>query len=79
MNIQWFRKLSRPVNSYFDLLLSIFYDYIKEERSPGYGESDPCEYSRLLTCEKSGLELGLALAPALWATWRPRKLTSQKS
>jgi hypothetical protein len=37
------------------------YDYIKEERSPGYGESDPCKYSRLLTCEKSGLELGLAL------------------
>jgi hypothetical protein len=36
--------------------------YIKEERSPGYGESDPFEYSRLLTCEKSGLELGLALA-----------------
>ncbi len=38
------------------------YDYIKEERSPGYGESDPCEYSRLLMCEKSGLELCLALA-----------------
>jgi threonine synthase len=37
------------------------YDYIKEERSLGYGESNPCEYSRLLTCEKSGLELGLAL------------------
>jgi hypothetical protein len=38
------------------------YDYINEERSPGYGESDPCKYSRLLMCEKSGLELGLALA-----------------
>jgi hypothetical protein len=38
------------------------YDYFNEERCPGYGESDPCEYSRLLTCEKSGLELGLAFA-----------------
>jgi hypothetical protein len=37
------------------------YDYFNEEGSPGY-ESDPCEYSRLLTCEKSGLGLGLALA-----------------
>jgi hypothetical protein len=43
-------------------LLSIFDEYINEERSPGYGESDPCEYSRLLMCEKLGLELGLALA-----------------
>jgi hypothetical protein len=31
-------------------------------KKEGYGESDPCEYSRLLTCEKSGLELSLALA-----------------
>ncbi len=62
MNIQQFRKLSRPANSYFDSLLSIFDDYINEERSPGYGESDPSKYSTLLTCEKSGLELGLALA-----------------
>ncbi len=54
--------MSRPVDSYFDLLLSILYDYIKEERSPGFGESDPCKYFRLLTCKKSGLELGLALA-----------------
>jgi hypothetical protein len=38
------------------------YDFINEERSPGYAESDPCEYSRLLTCKMSGLELGLALA-----------------
>jgi hypothetical protein len=44
------------------LLLSILYGYLNEERSPGYGESNPCEYSRLLTCKKSGLELGLALA-----------------
>jgi hypothetical protein len=36
--------------------------YVNEERSPGYGESDPCKYSRLLTYEKSCLELGLALA-----------------
>jgi hypothetical protein len=40
------------------------YDYLNEERSPGYGESDPYEYSRLLMCEKSGLELDLALAAA---------------
>jgi hypothetical protein len=38
------------------------YEYLNKERSPGYGESDPCEYSRLLTCKKSGLELGLAQA-----------------
>jgi hypothetical protein len=62
MNIQWFRKLSCPVDSYFSSLLSILYDSLNEERSPGYGESDPCKYSRLLTCEKSGLELGLAQA-----------------
>jgi hypothetical protein len=43
-------------------LLSIFDEYINEERSPGYGESNRCEYSRLLMCEKSGLELSLALA-----------------
>jgi hypothetical protein len=43
-------------------LLSFFDKYINEERNPGYGESDPCEYARLLTCEKSGLELGLVLA-----------------
>ncbi len=54
--------MSRPVDSCFDSLLSIFGEYISEERSPGYGESDPCEYSRLLTCKKSGLELCLALA-----------------
>ncbi len=35
--------------------------YMKKE-SPGYGESEPCQYSRLLTCKKSGLELGLAQA-----------------
>jgi hypothetical protein len=62
MTVQWFRKLSRPVDPYFSSILSIMYDYLNEERSPGYGESNPCEYSRLLTCEKSGLELGLALA-----------------
>jgi hypothetical protein len=62
MNIQWFRKLSRPADSCFVLLLSIFDEYINEDRSPGYGESDPCKYSRLLMCKKSGLELGLALA-----------------
>jgi hypothetical protein len=44
------------------MLLSIFGKYINEERSPGYGESDPCEYSRLLMCENSGLELGPALS-----------------
>jgi hypothetical protein len=38
------------------------YYYINEERSPGYGESNPFEYSRLLMCKKSGLELGLAFA-----------------
>jgi hypothetical protein len=38
------------------------YDYLNEERSLGYGESNPCKYSRLLTCKKSGLELGLAFA-----------------
>jgi hypothetical protein len=43
-------------------LLSIFDEYIIEERSPVYGGSDPCKYPRLLTCEKSVLELGLALA-----------------
>jgi hypothetical protein len=36
-----FRKLSRPVDSYFSSLLSILYEYLYEERSPGYGESDP--------------------------------------
>jgi hypothetical protein len=40
--------------------LSILYEYLYEERSPGYRESDQCEYSRLLKCKKSGLELGLA-------------------
>ncbi len=60
MNLQQFRKLSRPANSCLGLLLSIFDEYINEERSPG--ESDPCVYSRLLTNEKSGLELGLAFA-----------------
>ncbi len=35
---------------------------IQRRRSPGYLESDPCNYSRLLMCKKSGLELGLALA-----------------
>jgi hypothetical protein len=64
MNIQWFRKLSRPADSCFVLLLSIFDKYLNEERSPGYGESDPCKYSKLLTCEQSGLKLGLALAAA---------------
>jgi hypothetical protein len=54
--------MSRPANSCFDALLSIFDEYLNKERSPGYGESDPCEYSRLLMCEKSSLELGLALA-----------------
>jgi hypothetical protein len=62
MNIQWFRKLSRPIDSYFSSFLSILYDYLNEERSPRYGESDPCQYSRLLMCKKSGLELGLAQA-----------------
>ncbi len=62
MNIQQFRKLSRPVDSYFSSVLSILYDYLNEERSPGYGESDPCVYSRLLMCEKQGLELGLVQA-----------------
>ncbi len=62
MNIQWLRKLSCLVDSRFVSLFSIFNDHINEERSLGYGKSDPCEYSRLLTCEKSGLELGLALA-----------------
>jgi hypothetical protein len=38
------------------------YTYINEDRSPGYGGSDPCKYSRLLTCKMSGLEFGLALA-----------------
>jgi hypothetical protein len=33
MNIQWFRKLSCPVDSYFSSLLSILYDYLNEERS----------------------------------------------
>jgi hypothetical protein len=33
MNIQQFRKLSRPVDSYFDSLLSILYDYIKEKKA----------------------------------------------
>jgi hypothetical protein len=61
MNVQWFRKLSCPTDSCFVLLLSIFDEYINEERSPGYGESNPCDYSRLLLCEKSGLELGLVL------------------
>jgi hypothetical protein len=41
MKIQLFRKLSRPVDSYFSSLLSILYEYLYEERSPGYGESDP--------------------------------------
>jgi hypothetical protein len=54
-----YRKLCRAQ------LLSIFDAYINEERSPGYGESKPCEYSRLLMCKKSGLELGLALAAGL--------------
>ncbi len=62
MNIQQFRKLSRPIDSYYSSLLCILYDYLNEERSPGYGESDPCIYSRLLMREKSGLELGLAFA-----------------
>jgi hypothetical protein len=62
MNIHWFRKLSCPADSCFVSLLSIFDEYLNVERSPGYGESDPCKYSKLLTCEKSGLELGLALA-----------------
>jgi hypothetical protein len=44
------------------LFLSIFDEYLNEERSLGYGESDPCKYSRQLMCEKSCLELGLALA-----------------
>jgi hypothetical protein len=34
-------------------------DFIYEERSPSYGEIYPCQYSPP-TCEKSGLELGLA-------------------
>jgi hypothetical protein len=38
------------------------YDYLNKEARAGYGESDPCKYSRLLTCEKPGLELSLALA-----------------
>ncbi len=46
----------------FCFVTFFFDEYINEERSPGYGVSDPCEYSRLLTFEKSGLELGLALA-----------------
>jgi hypothetical protein len=62
MNIQKFRKLSRTANSCLDSLLSIFDEYINKEQSPGYGESDTCKYSRLLTGEKSSLELGLALA-----------------
>ncbi len=62
MNIQLFRKLSHQDDSCFFSLLSIFDVDMNEERSPGYGESDPCEYSWLLTCQKSGLELGLALA-----------------
>jgi hypothetical protein len=71
MNIQWFRKLFRPVDSYFSSLLSILYNYLNEERSPGYGESDPCQYSRLLTCEKSGLELGQAQAAGPQGNLRP--------
>ncbi len=55
-------KAVSPANSCLDLLLSIFDEYINEERSPSYGESDPCVYSRLLMYEKSGLELGLAFA-----------------
>jgi hypothetical protein len=59
MNIQWFRKLFRG--------------YLNEERSPGYGESNPCQYSRLLTYEKSGLELGLAQAAGPLGNLRPGK------
>jgi hypothetical protein len=46
----------------FRFVTFYFNEYIYEERSLGYGESNPGEYSRLLTCEKSGLELNLALA-----------------
>jgi hypothetical protein len=46
----------------FGFVTFYFDECINEERIPGYGESDPCEYSRMLTCKKSGLELFLALA-----------------
>ncbi len=62
MNIQYLRALSCPADFRFSLLLFFRERYLDEERSPGNGESDPCEYSRLLTWEKSGLELGLVLA-----------------
>jgi hypothetical protein len=54
------------------------YDYINEERSPGYVESDPCEYSRLLKCEKSDLELGLALAASPLGNLAPEKADRPK-
>jgi hypothetical protein len=37
------------------------------------------EYSRLLMCRKSGIQLGLALAAGPWATWRTGKLTGQSA
>jgi hypothetical protein len=49
------------------------YNHLIEERNPGYGESDHCEYSRLLTCEKSGLELGLAQAASHLGNLAARK------
>jgi hypothetical protein len=45
----------------FRFITFYFNEHINE-RSLGYGESGPWEYSRLLMCEKAGLELGLALA-----------------
>jgi hypothetical protein len=37
-----------------------------------------CKYSRLPTCRKLGIQLGLALAAGPRPTWRPGKLTGQK-
>ncbi len=78
MNIQQSRKLSRPIDSYFGSLLSILYNYLNEERSPGYGEINPCEYSRLLTCEKQGLEVSLALAAGPVGNLHPGKVDRPK-
>ncbi len=57
----------------------LFLMLYNKERSLGCGESDPYEYSRLLTCEKSGLELGLTLAAGpLGNLAAERKMTGQK-
>jgi hypothetical protein len=60
MNIQWFRKLSRPADSCFVLLLSILTNMKKEARV--MEKAILANIPDCLRAKTSGLELGLAIA-----------------